>query len=148
MRISVLLLAVIFAATLTACSKSSDTSSTSSTATEAAATTAPAGGAMTSTKEKTGLPSYPGATEAAAGTSANGAMGQASGKVMTTTDSFAKVYAWYQGKMPKGSEKAHMTVAGNEMATFQIGAAGKNQQVVTITAQGGKTTITLASVSK
>jgi hypothetical protein len=154
MRISALLLAVIVAAALTACSKSSDNSgSTSSTATTAsdntAATTAPAGGMTASTQDKTGLPSYPGATAEAAGSTANGAMGAASGKVMTTSDSFDKVYKWYQEKMPKGSEKAHMTTPGAEMATFVEGTAGSsNQKSVTITVQGGKTMITMASVSK
>jgi hypothetical protein len=156
MRISALVLAAIVAVSLAACSKSSDNSQAGSTATTAAETSAPAGnttttaGGMTaSTEDKTGLPSYPGATVQAGGSTAGGAMGNASGKVMTTSDSFDKVYKWYQEKMPKGSEKAHMTVAGNEMATFQIGEAGsKNQQVVTITAQNGKTQITLASVSK
>ncbi len=153
MRISALLLAVIVAAALTACSKSSDnsgsTSSTATTSSEYSATTAPAGGMMASTQDKTGLPSYPGATAEAAGSTANGAMGAASGKVMTTSDSFDKVYKWYQEKMPKGSEKAHMTTPGAEMATFVEGTAGSsNQKSVTITVQGGKTMITMASVSK
>lgn len=93
---------------------------------------------------KTGLPSYPGATTMASGSSSS--MGSAAaGKVLTTGDAFAKVYAWYQKNMPQGSEKAH-TTSPVESAVFTIGETGKDQQSVTITTQGGKTMITIAHV--
>lgn len=69
----------------------------------------------------------------------------AAGKVMTTADSFDKVYAWYQKNMPAGSEKAH-TTAPVQSAVFMLGEAGKDQQSVTISVAGGKTTITIAKV--
>jgi hypothetical protein len=69
----------------------------------------------------------------------------AAGQVMSTTDSFDKVYAWYQKNMPAGSEKAHSTTPV-ESAVFMLGEAGKDQQSVTISVSGGKTMITVAQV--
>lgn len=69
----------------------------------------------------------------------------AAGKVMSTSDSFDKVYAWYQKNMPAGSEKAHTTTPV-ESAVFMLGEAGKDQQSVTISVSGGKTMITVAQV--
>lgn len=92
------------------------------------------------------MPSYPGATTMAGGSSSS--MGtMSSGKVMTTSDSFAKVYAWYQKNMPAGSEKAHVT-APAESAVFVVGETGKDQQSVTITVSGGKTMIAMAHVKQ
>jgi len=155
------LIVLVAALAITACSSSSSSSSSTdttsadnsaaSTATSAApadtsnamtaASTEPAGGSSMSTK---GLPEYPGATTEASGSSSN--MGQAAaGKVLTTADSFDKVYAWYQKNMPAGSEKAHVTTPV-QSAIFTVGEAGKDQQSVTITVQGGKTMITIAHV--
>ena len=78
-------------------------------------------------------------TSAASG--ANGS-GQA-GTVLTTDDSFDKVYAWYKDHMPAGSEKAKLSAGGMSSATFQTTGDG-GKQVVAITSQGGKTTISLA----
>jgi len=69
----------------------------------------------------------------------------AAGKVLSTTDSFDKVYAWYQKNMPAGSEKAHTTTPV-ESAVFMLGEAGKDQKSVTISVSGGKTMITIAQV--
>jgi hypothetical protein len=94
------------------------------------------------------IPSYPGATTQASGSSNMSASGgSASGSVMTTDDSFDKVYTWYQQHMPAGSEKAH-TTAPVESAVFTIGDPGQDQTSVTITTQGGKTMITVAHVKK
>jgi hypothetical protein len=90
------------------------------------------------------IPTYPGATVMAAGSSSNMG-GSSAGKVMTTADAFAKVYAWYQKNLPAGSEKAHMTTPV-ESAVFTMGEAGKDQTSVSITTQGGKTMITVAHV--
>jgi hypothetical protein len=109
-----------------------------SAATSAAASSGNAAGSAT-TDDKTGLPLYPGATSAASG--ANGS-GQA-GTVLTTDDSFDKVYAWYKDHMPAGSEKAKLSAGGMSSATFQTTGDG-GKQVVAITSQGGKTTISLA----
>ena len=73
--------------------------------------------------------------------------GTAAGKVLSTADSFDKVYAWYQKNMPAGSEKAH-TTSPVQSAVFMLGEAGKNQQSVTITVANGKTMITIASVKQ
>jgi len=78
-------------------------------------------------------------------TGAMGGMKAAAGKVMTTADAFDKVYGWYQKNMPAGSEKSHMTTPV-QSAVFMIGEAGKDQQSVTLTTQGGKTMITIAHV--
>lgn len=69
----------------------------------------------------------------------------ASGKVLTTGDSFDKVYVWYQQHMPSGSEKSHIT-APVDTAVFMIGDVGSGQKSVTITTQGSKTMITIADV--
>jgi len=146
LKMSLVLVAAAFA--ITACaskSSSSDQSQSSAEATTAAssaasttdnsaATTAPAGEA----------PAYPGATTEASGS--NSSMGQtAAGTVMTTDDSFDKVYAWYQKNMPAGSEKSH-TTAPMQSAVFMIGDPGSGQTSVTITVSNGKTMITSAKV--
>ena len=69
----------------------------------------------------------------------------ASGTVMSTDDSFDKVYAWYQQHMPAGSEKSHVT-SPVESAVFMLGETGKDQQSVTISTQGSKTMISIAHV--
>jgi hypothetical protein len=69
----------------------------------------------------------------------------ASGSVMTTDDSFDKVYGWYQQHMPAGSEKSHMT-SPVQSAVFIIGDPSSGQKSVTITAQGAKTMISIANV--
>jgi len=146
LKMSLVLVAAALA--ITACaskSSSSDQSQSSAEATTAAssaasttdnsaATTAPAGEA----------PAYPGATTEASGS--NSSMGQtAAGTVMTTDDSFDKVYAWYQKNMPAGSEKSH-TTAPIQSAVFMIGDPGSGQTSVTITVSNGKTMITSAKV--
>ncbi len=149
------------------CSKSADTSTDASSASPAdtsAAASATAAGAMGSsasssamaggaastapdagggaTDSKTNLPLYPNATSQASGAS----NGQA-GTVLTTEDSFDKVYAWYKSKMPAGSEKAKLSAGGIDTVTFQVDqSAGKG--TVAITSQGGKTTITLAQTTQ
>lgn len=149
MRLSALCLLAAAALALGACAKNA--SQQSSTATEApyaaasGATTAAAGGG---TATMTQLPEYPGATKMASGASGMAAGGSAAGTVLSSTDPFDKVYKWYQGKMPAGSEKSHMTTAGGQTAVFTMGEMGKDQQSVTITATAGKTMITLAHVKR
>lgn len=90
------------------------------------------------------IPSYPGAVTQAAGSGSN--MGTtAAGKVMSTGDSFDKVYGWYQQKLPGGSERSHVT-SPIESAVFTIGDTSTGQSSVTLTTQGGKTMITIAHV--
>ncbi|MGA2761040.1 MAG: hypothetical protein ABSF08_12070 [Candidatus Cybelea sp.] len=147
LKMSLVLVAAALA--ITACaskSSSNDQSQSSAEATTAAssdaatttdnsaATTAPAGEA----------PAYPGAVTQASGS--NSSMGQtAAGTVMTTDDSFDKVYAWYQKNMPAGSEKSH-TTAPVQSAVFMVGDPGSGQTSVTITVSNGKTMITSAKV--
>jgi hypothetical protein len=145
---------VLVAATLaiTACaskSSSNDQSQSSAEATTAASSAATttdntAAGAAASPAAAGEAPAYPGATTQASGSSSN--MGQsAAGTVMTTDDSFDKVYAWYQKNMPAGSEKSHMT-APVQSAVFMVGDPGSGQTSVTITVSNGKTMITTAKV--
>jgi hypothetical protein len=171
MRVLTTLLAIAAALTMTACASKSSSSTASesnaaatSAATEAgaAASTAPSAAASTeagaastqpsaaasmaagSTAAPGEIPSYPGAVTQASGSGTN--MGQsASGTVMTTDDSFDKVYAWYQQHMPAGSEKSH-TTAPVQSAVFIIGEPSSGQKSVTITTSAGKTMITLSSV--
>ena len=160
------LLAILAAVAISACSSSTNGSDASgSTATSSADNSAAtssadtSGSTATSTADNSAaggsnmgggaagsIPSYPGAkTEAAGSSMAMG--GNASGKVMSTADSFDKVYAWYQKNMPAGSEKAH-TDTPIKSAVFMLGEAGATQQSVTITVAQGKTMITVASVKK
>ena len=74
--------------------------------------------------------------------------GSAAGTVLSTSDSFDKVYKWYQSKLPAGSEKSHATTSMGETAVFTTGELGKDQQSVTLSVAGGKTMITLAHVKR
>src|SRR5579871_4025121 len=129
---------------------SSDTNSTDTSAAAspadtsgAAASTAPGASPAASSAAGT-IPSYPGAVTQASGSS-SGAMGSAAGTVMTTDDSFDKVYQWYQQNMPTGSEKSHVT-APVQSAVFTVGSPGQEQTSVTLTTQGAKTMISIAKV--
>jgi hypothetical protein len=142
MRARTIALCTLLVATATACTKSADTSATTS-ATDATATAT--GSAMSSSgatiDDKTKLPLYPGGKAASSGSSANEA-----GTVLTTSDSFDKVYSWYKSKLPAGSEKAKIDTAGLSSATFQADVTG-GTGTVAITSQGAKTVISLATTS-
>lgn len=130
-----LLVALAVALAITGCGggKSSDSSSNQSTT-----ASTDAGKAVND------IPAYPGAVTQASGSGAN--MGTtAAGKVMSTSDSFDKVYGWYQQKLPAGSEKSHVD-SPVQSAVFTIGEVGSGQSSVTITTQAGKTMITIAHV--
>lgn len=93
---------------------------------------------------KLGIPVYPGATTtegSMAGTSAQG-----SGEVVTlsTTDSFDKVYSWYQAHLPAGSQKMHMSTDSGSVASFEVGENSKEQRSVMITSEKDKTSILLS----
>jgi len=148
--LSTSLVLVMALLSIAACnSKSSSSSSTESSA--AASAPAESGAPAESPAESSpaasaagGVPSYPGAVTQASGSSSN--MGtSAAGTVMSTDDSFDKVYAWYQQNLPSGSEKSHVT-APVETAVFTMGEPGQGQTSVTITASGGKTLITVCHV--
>jgi len=153
MRLSGLYLAIALTLVLGGCAKNASQSS-NATATEApagaAGTTAPVTKkGTTATGTMTQLPEYPGATKMASGASSSMmAGGSAAGTVLSTSDPFAKVYKWYQQKLPAGSEKAHQTTAVGETAVFTIGEMGKDQQSVTLSVAAGKTMITLAHVKR
>ncbi|MBV8197445.1 MAG: hypothetical protein JO263_04880 [Candidatus Eremiobacteraeota bacterium] len=147
--INISLVALAVALAITGCNNSKSASQTSSDQSATSASSAPAansggdssGGATTSGGE---MPSYPGATVQASGTGSN--MGTtATGKVLTTGDSFDKVYAWYQHNTPAGSEKSHVE-SPVQSAVFMVGDPSSGQNSVTITVQGGKTIITIAKV--
>ena len=152
MRLFGLSLAVMLAAfAVTGCtSKSSSSSSDQSSATATAAATdsgaATSSDSSSSTDAATQIPKYPGAATNASGSSSN-AMGggSAAGTVLSTDDSFDKVYAWYQGHMPAGSEKSH-TTSPVESAVFMLGQASQDQTSVTISTSSGKTMISIAHV--
>lgn len=154
MRLFGLSLAVILAAfAVTGCtSKSSSSSSDQSSATATAAATdsgstdSSDNASSSSDAAGTQIPKYPGADTNASGSTTNGMNGgSAAGTVMSTSDSFDKVYAWYQQHMPAGSEKSH-TTSPIESAVFTLGQAGSDQTSVTITTSSGKTMITIAHV--
>jgi hypothetical protein len=137
------LVALVAALAITGCgggkSSSSDSGSDQSAATTSSASSSTSAGAAVDQ-----IPTYPGAVTQAAGSSSN--MGSdAAGKVMSTSDSFDKVYGWYQQKMPAGSEKSHVT-SPIQTAVFTIGDTASGQTSVTLTTQGDKTMITVARV--
>ncbi|HMF29223.1 MAG TPA: hypothetical protein VKE42_10655 [Candidatus Cybelea sp.] len=137
------LVALAVALAITGCgggkSSSSDSGSgTASTSTSSKTSSDTAGKAVSE------IPEYPGAETQAAGSGSN--MGtDAAGKVMSTSDSFDKVYGWYQQKLPSGSERSHVD-SPIQSAVFTIGETSTGQSSVTLTAQGGKTMITIAHV--
>jgi hypothetical protein len=150
------LVAVMAIVAATGCSGKNSNDNSSST--DASATAAAAAGdaaaspssAMTATAASDAasgdVPSYPGATVQVSGTTGSAGSGQtATGKVLSTTDSFDDVYKWYQKNLPAGSEKAHITTP-IESAAFTIGS-GKNVTSVSISTASGKTMITIAKVS-
>jgi hypothetical protein len=131
------------------------TDATSTAASDSAASPAPEisatagdGTASGSSDAAGDIPTYPGATVQASGTSSMAGGGQqATGKVLSTGDSFDDVYHWYQKNLPAGSEKVHVT-APVETASFILSATGKNQTSVTITTNSGKTVISIAKVTQ
>ncbi len=147
---------VSIALALTACTGKSSSSSDQSnaTATTGAEATAAASSdqsmttatsaAEASAAPSSDIPSYPGATTQASGTSSNMMTQNASGTVMTTGDSFDSVYQWYQKNMPAGSERAHVTTPAPSALFVTVG--GKQQASVSITTNAGKTVITIAHV--
>ena len=137
---------VIVAAMLaiTACNSKSSSSSSTEQPSEAASAAASAEASPAASMAAGEAPSYPGAVTQASGSSSN-MMGSAAGKVLSTDDSFDKVYSWYQQNMPAGSEKSHVT-APVQSAVFTIGEPGQGQTSVTITTQAGKTIISIAKV--
>jgi len=57
-------------------------------------------------------------------------------------DELARVEAWYQTKMPKGSEVTHLHLGVNGIAEFQV-ASGTTIRKVQLTGVAGKTQIQL-----
>jgi hypothetical protein len=145
LKMSLVLVAAALAITACASKSSSSDQSSSAEATTAASSAASTTDNSAATAAPAGeAPAYPGAVTEASGS--NSSMGQtAAGTVMTTDDSFDKVYAWYQKNMPAGSEKAH-TTAPVQSAVFMVGDPGSGQTSVTITVSNGKTMITSAKV--
>jgi hypothetical protein len=131
---------------LAACTGKSSSDQSNATATSGAEATAAASEAAAPVSSGSSeVPTYPGATTQASGSSSNMMAQSASGTVMSTADSFDTVYAWYQKNMPAGSEKAHIT-SPTQSAVFMVGEPGKGQTSVTITTNAGKTVISVAHV--
>ncbi|HXM17787.1 MAG TPA: hypothetical protein VN934_03145 [Candidatus Tumulicola sp.] len=107
-------------------------------------------GASSVDAAKLGVPLYPGAkpTEGG-GLDATTAEGSAQILVLTTGDSFDKVYAWYKSKMPAGSEKARSSSADNSFASFEVVKNGSKEiSSVELSTDGGKTQIAIAHGTK
>jgi hypothetical protein len=99
-----------------------------------------------------GLPIYPGAkpSDLNSVSMSNAAKGEGGQMVMLTTDDpFDKVYEFYKGQMPGGSEKMKVASGGTQMVTFQIGeSAAKDSKTVMIQESNGKVTIQLVHATK
>lgn len=94
---------------------------------------------------KLGAPLYPGATQ----TENNGsisvttASGQGTMASFTSSDSFAKVEAWYKAQLPKGSEKMSVNQGGNAVAEFVTAENTANQTLVMVTSKDNQTQIVI-----
>lgn len=131
---------------LAGCSGKSDSNSDQSNASATAAASAAGSDASAAPAQAGGtIPDYPGATTTASSSAAGAMMAHASGRVLTTSDSFDAVYQWYQKNMPAGSERLHITSPANN-AVFVITSPGKGQDSVNIATHAGKTMITIAHV--
>jgi len=99
-----------------------------------------------------GLPVYPGAkpsdqNSVSMNSTAKGEGGQM--VMLTTDDSFDKVYGFYKAQMPAGTEKMKVATGGSQMATFQEGESGsKDSKTVMIQETAGKVTIQLVHATK
>jgi hypothetical protein len=149
MRYLTLALAVVAFLTVAACagkssSNNSDQSSSDQTTAQATAeATAAATDAATSAAPGD-LPSYPGAVTEASGSGSTMGGETGSGTVMSTDDSFDKVYAWYQQHLPAGAEKTHTDQP--RTAVFTVGDSTSGLKSVSITTADGRTRITIGSV--
>ena len=141
-------------ALFTACAgKSSDNNSTDNSAQPGASSSAmpaesaaPAGSPAAA---PSGVPIYPGAvTQGSAsyngGANANG--GSVQTAVMTTNDSFDKVYAFYQKNLPAAMEMMHTSTPPTPGAAFVVADPnnkGHTTTVVIATGADGKVTISI-----
>jgi hypothetical protein len=97
-----------------------------------------------------GLPLYPDAIAAQTGALVTHTR-EGTNRIVTlmTKDPFDRVYAWYKGRMPSGSELAHNEVSGGSTAVFAIGKLGdKDQKSVEITEVKDTTTIQLTHANQ
>ena len=143
---SLAIVSIAFA--LAGCSGKSDSNADQSNASStAAAQASDAGSQASAAPAQAGgtIPDYPGAATTASTAAAGAMMSHASGRVLTTSDSFDKVYAWYQKNMPAGSERLHITQPAQN-AVFVITSPGKGQDSVNIATRAGKTIVTIAHV--
>lgn len=94
---------------------------------------------------KLGAPLYPGASQSADNGSISVTTASGSGVMasFTSSDSFDKVYAWYQAKMPKGSEKMHVTQSGASIAEFLTDENTANQTLVMVSSKDNQTQIVI-----
>ncbi len=151
---------VLLSVTLATAACSSKSASNSSDQTNAAATSAatatasaePAGTgspAADTNAGGTGVPVYPGAASQASasysgGNGANGSSVKAA--VYTTTDSFDKVYAFYQKSLPNAMEMMHTSTPPTPGAAFVVtdpNNKGHATTVVVSTGSDGKVTISI-----
>ncbi|MBV8263134.1 MAG: hypothetical protein JOY87_04840 [Candidatus Eremiobacteraeota bacterium] len=97
-----------------------------------------------------GLPLYPGMIASqTGGMRVVDAEGTRHAVSLSTKDSFDKVYTWYKGHMPPGSEQLHMEQPTASIATFLIGKEGdRDQRSVQIQNDGKTTTVLLSRITK
>lgn len=141
MRLIVCALVTASAVFAFGCSGNKQAETTSSTTTAPAATMAAATTGVVYLKLSE-VPSYPGATIIVSSSPVRAIRSITQGKVMSTTDSFDKVYAWYKSKLPPGSDKGHVRNGDTDVANFIVGDPLKNTTTISLTSNGlGKVTI-------
>jgi hypothetical protein len=94
---------------------------------------------------KLGAPLYPGASQSADNGSISVTTASGSGVMasFSTNDPFDKVYAWYQAKMPMGSEKMHVSQSGSSIAEFLTAENTANQTLVMVSSKDNQTQIVI-----
>jgi hypothetical protein len=70
-----------------------------------------------------GVPVYP-SYQQTAGMSTSDKNGAGQMVTLKTADAFDKVYNWYKGQLPAGSEQIKTSSGGNSMAEFVVAAKG------------------------
>jgi hypothetical protein len=87
---------------------------------------------------KLGVPVYPGAQADAQGTiTTKEAQGTSVVAAFKTADSFDKVYEYYKGRLPAGSERMKVISGNGSVASFQVGSP-KTPDEVTVQVSSDK----------
>jgi hypothetical protein len=95
------------------------------------------------------VPVYPGAATQTSGAYNAGGGAAVQAVVLSTDDSFDKVYAWYQQRLSNATSTVHISTPPTPSATFMIAAPdNKGMTTVVIQTSNGKTTISIGQMKQ